>query len=54
MNQLGNREKQEVGRWANNRVENNALTMIWSFRGWNLVSPNPEFRHFANVPTNHI
>jgi putative transposase len=22
MNELGNREKQEIGRWANNRVEN--------------------------------
>ena len=25
MNELGNREKQEVGRWANNRVENSHL-----------------------------
>jgi putative transposase len=25
MNKLGNREKQEVGRWANNRVDNSHL-----------------------------
>jgi putative transposase len=25
MNELGNAEKQEVGRWANNRVENSHL-----------------------------
>jgi putative transposase len=25
MNELGNRDKQEVGRWANNRVENSHL-----------------------------
>ena len=25
MNELGNREKQEIGRWANNRVENSHL-----------------------------
>ena len=25
MNELGNSEKREVGRWANNRVENNHL-----------------------------
>jgi putative transposase len=29
MTELGNTEKQEVGRWANNRVENSHL----SFRG---------------------
>ena len=25
MNELGNADKQEIGRWANNRVENNHL-----------------------------
>jgi putative transposase len=25
MSELGNREKQEIGRWANNRIENSHL-----------------------------
>jgi len=42
MTELGNREKQEVGRWANNRVENS-----------HLPSPRPEraMLHFRQMKT---
>lgn len=42
MNELGNRQKQEVGRWANNRAENSHLPSVQARASDAQVSPNEE------------
>ena len=37
MKELGNREKQEVGRWANNRCENSHLSVFRRASGAHLT-----------------
>ena len=57
MNELGNREKQEIGRWANNRVENSHLSFrrreraMLRFRQMKSLQKFASFH--ANVP-NHF
>ena len=49
MNELGNREKQEIGRWANNRVENSHLPFrrreraMLRFRQMKALKKSPPF-----------
>lgn len=52
MTELGNREKQEIGRWANNRVENSHL--LFRRREWAMLRfrQMKALQKFASVHAN--
>ena len=52
MDQLGNREKQEVGRWANNRVENSHLPFRRRERAMLRFRRMSSLQKFASVHAN--
>jgi putative transposase len=52
MNELGNREKQEVGRWANNRVENSHLPLRRRERAMLRFRQMKSLQKFASVHAN--
>jgi putative transposase len=52
MNELGNREKQEVGRWANNRVENSHLPFRRRERAMLRFRQIKTLQKFASVHAN--
>jgi putative transposase len=52
MNELGNREKQEVGRWANNRVENSHLPFRRRERAMLRFRQMRSLQKFASVHAN--
>ena len=52
MNALGNAEKQEVGRWANNRVENSHLPFRRRERAMLRFRPMKTLQKFASVHAN--
>jgi putative transposase len=52
MNELGNREKQEVGRWANNRVENSHLVFRRRERAMLRFRRMKSLQKFASVHAN--
>ena len=52
MNELGNREKQEVGRWANNRVENSHLSFRRRERAMLRFRQMKTLQKFASVHAN--
>lgn len=52
MNELGNREKQEVGRWANNRLENSHLPFRQRDRAMPRFRPMKPLQKFASVHAN--
>ena len=52
MNELGNAEKQEVGRWANNRCENNHLSFRRRERAMLRFRRMKSLQKFASVHAN--
>ena len=52
MNELGNAEKQETGRWANNRVENSHLPFRRRERAMLRFRQMKSLQKFANVHAN--
>jgi putative transposase len=52
MNELGNAEKQEVGRWANNRVENSNLSFRRRERAMLRFRRMKSLQKFASVHAN--
>jgi len=52
MTELGNAEKQEVGRWANNRVENSHLSFRRRERAMNRFRRMKSLQKFASVHAN--
>nr|WP_022685396.1 DDE-type integrase/transposase/recombinase [Sphingomonas phyllosphaerae] len=52
MNELGNAEKQEVGRWANNRVENSHLPFRRRERAMQRFRQMKTLQKFASVHAN--
>jgi putative transposase len=50
MDELGNREKQEIGRWANNRVENSHLPFRRRERAMLRFRQMKGLQKFASVP----
>ena len=52
MNELGNRDKQEVGRWANNRVENSHLPFRRRERAMLRFRQMKALQKFASVHAN--
>ena len=52
MNELGNAEKQEVGRWANNRVENSHLPFRRRERAMLRFRQMKSLQKFASVHAN--
>jgi putative transposase len=52
MNELGNREKQEVGRWANNRGENSHLPLQRRERAMFRIRRLKSLQQFASVHAN--
>jgi putative transposase len=52
MTELGNAEKQEVGRWANNRVENSHLPFRRRERAMLRFRPMKSLQKFASVHAN--
>ena len=52
MNELGNAEKQEVGRWANNRVENSHLSFPRRERSMLRFRRTKTLQKFASVHAN--
>jgi putative transposase len=52
MKELGNAEKQEVGRWANNRVENSHLSFLRRERAMPRFRPAKSLQKFADVHAN--
>lgn len=52
MNELGNRDKQEVGRWANNRVENSHLPFRQRERAMLRFRQMKALQKFASVHAN--
>jgi putative transposase len=52
MDQLGNAEKQEIGRWANNRVENSHLPFRRRERAMPRVRQMKSLQKFASVHAN--
>jgi putative transposase len=52
MTELGNAEKQEVGRWANNRVENSHLSFRWRERAMLRFRRMKTLQKFASVHAN--
>ena len=52
MNELGNAEKQEVGRWANNRVENSHLPFRRRERAMLRFRQMSSLQKFASVHAN--
>jgi putative transposase len=52
MNELGNREKQEIGRWANNRVENSHLPFRRRERAMLRFRQMKTLQKFASVHAN--
>ncbi len=52
MNELGNAEKQEVGRWANNRVENSHLPFRRRERAMLRFRRMKTLQKFASVHAN--
>ena len=52
MDQLGNREKREVGRWANNRVENSHLPFRRRERAMQRFRRMSSLQKFASVHAN--
>ncbi len=52
MNELGNAEKQEVGRWANNRAENNHLPFRRRERAMQRFRQMKTLQKFASVHAN--
>jgi putative transposase len=52
MNELGNRQKQEIGRWANNRVENSHLPLRRRERAMLRFRKMKSLQKFASVHAN--
>ena len=52
MDELGNREKQEIGRWANNRVENSHLPFRRRERAMARFRRMSSLQKFASVHAN--
>jgi len=52
MNELGNREKQEIGRWSNNRVENSHLSFRRRERAMLRFRQMKSLQKFASVHAN--
>ena len=52
MTELGNREKQEIGRWANNRVENSHLPFRRRERAMTRFRRMGSLQKFASVHAN--
>jgi putative transposase len=52
MNELGNAEKQEIGRWANNRVENSHLPFRRRERAMLRFRQMKSLQKFASVHAN--
>ena len=52
MTELGNTDKQEVGRWANNRVENSHLSFRRRERAMNRFRRMKSLQKFASVHAN--
>ena len=52
MDELGNREKQEIGRWANNRVENSRLPFRRRERAMARFRRMSSLQKFASVHAN--
>ena len=52
MTALGNAEKQEIGRWANNRVENSHLSFRWRERAMVRFRRMRTLQKFASVHAN--
>jgi putative transposase len=52
MNELGNRDKQEIGRWANNRVENSHLLCRRRERAMLRFRQMKSLQKFASVHAN--
>ena len=52
MNELGNRDKQEIGRWANNRVENSHLPFRRRERAMLRFRQMKALQKFASVHAN--
>jgi putative transposase len=52
MNELGNAEKQDVGRWANNRVENSHLPFRRRERAMQRFRQMKTLQKFASVHAN--
>nr|WP_236617733.1 DDE-type integrase/transposase/recombinase [Sphingobium ummariense] len=52
MNELGNRDKQEIGRWANNRVENSHLPFRRRERAMLRFGQMRSLQKFASVHAN--
>jgi putative transposase len=52
MSELGNRQKQEVGRWANNRVENSHLPLRRRERALLRFRQMKSLQKFASVHAN--
>jgi len=52
MNELGNAEKQEIGRWANNRVENSHLPFRRRERAMLRFRQMRSLQKFASVHAN--
>lgn len=52
MTELGNRENQEIGRWANNRVENNHLPFRRRERAMLRFRQMKTLQKFASVHAN--
>lgn len=51
MDELGNRQNQEIGRWANNRVENSHLPFRRRERAMLRFRQMKSLQKFASVPT---
>jgi putative transposase len=52
MNELGNRDKQEIGRWANNRVKNSHLPFRRRERAMLRFRQMKTLQKFASVHAN--